>query len=172
MSESARQLEDLIARGYRHGFVTEIEADTVAPGLDEDVVRLISRKKHEPAFLTEWRLKALRHWLTMQEPHWAHLKVAPIDYQAISYYSAPKAKKDGPKSLDEVAVSYTHLTLPRYCSMSCGCVRTASENGQNTTPAAARRSLKVVATDTLSNTASTATPARRARSCSGTPSFS
>src|SRR5499427_1892469 len=102
MSESARQLEDLIARGYRHGFVTEIEADTVPPGLDEDVVRLISRKKAEPAFLTEWRLKALRHWLTMKEPHWAHLKVAPIDYQAISYYSAPKAKKDGPKSLDEV----------------------------------------------------------------------
>src|SRR5690348_10720446 len=102
MSESARQLEDLIGRGYRHGFVTEIEADTVPPGLDEDVVRLISRKKAEPAFLTEWRLKALRHWLTMKEPHWAHLKVAPIDYQAISYYSAPKAKKDGPKSLDEV----------------------------------------------------------------------
>jgi Fe-S cluster assembly protein SufB len=102
MSESARQLEDLLARGYRHGFVTDIEADTVPPGLDEDVVRLISRKKREPAFLTEWRLKALRHWLTMKEPHWAHLKVAPIDYQAISYYSAPKAKKDGPKSLDEV----------------------------------------------------------------------
>src|SRR5215831_2853034 len=102
MSESARQLDDLLARGYRHGFVTDIEADTVPPGLDEDVVRLISRKKHEPAFLTEWRLRALRHWLTMKEPHWAHLKVAPIDYQAISYYSAPKAKKDGPKSLDEV----------------------------------------------------------------------
>src|SRR5215471_4993540 len=102
MSENARQLEELIARGYRHGFVTEIEADTVPPGLDEDVVRLISRKKREPAFLTEWRLKALRHWLTMKEPHWAHLKVASIDYQAISYYSAPKAKKDGPKSLDEV----------------------------------------------------------------------
>ncbi|HEV3181267.1 MAG TPA: Fe-S cluster assembly protein SufB [Steroidobacteraceae bacterium] len=102
MSENARQLEDLIARGYRHGFVTDIEADTVPPGLDEDVVRLISRKKHEPAFLTEWRLKALRHWLTMKEPHWAHLRVAPIDYQAMSYYSAPKARKDGPKSLDEV----------------------------------------------------------------------
>ncbi len=102
MSENARQLEELIARGYRHGFVTDIEADTVPPGLDEAVVRLISRKKGEPAFLTEWRLKALRHWLTMKEPHWAHLKVAPIDYQSISYYSAPKAKKDGPKSLAEV----------------------------------------------------------------------
>ena len=62
MSETAKQLESLIARGYKHGFVTEIDSDTVAPGLDEDVVRLISRKKNEPAFLTEWRLKALRHW--------------------------------------------------------------------------------------------------------------
>src|SRR4030081_1673752 len=102
MSENARQLETLIARGYQHGFVTEIDSDTVAPGLDEDVVRLISRKKQEPAFLTEWRLKALRHWLTMREPHWAHVKFAPIDYQSISYYSAPKSRKDGPKSLDEV----------------------------------------------------------------------
>src|SRR5436305_3845871 len=102
MSESARELESLIARGYQHGFVTEIDADTVAPGLSEAVVRLISRKKQEPAFLTEWRLKALRHWLTMREPHWAHVRFAPIDYQAISYYSAPRAQKDGPKSLDEV----------------------------------------------------------------------
>src|SRR2546423_3296497 len=102
MSENARQLETLIARGYQHGFVTEIDADTVAPGLDEDVVRLISRKKQEPAFLTEWRLKALRHWLTMREPHWPHVKFAPIDYQSISYSSAPRARKDGPKSLDEV----------------------------------------------------------------------
>src|SRR5215510_3235770 len=102
MSETADQLESLIARGYQHGFVTDIESDTVAPGLDEDVVRLISRKKREPAFLTEWRLKALRHWFTMREPHWGHVRIAPIDYQAISYYSAPKAKTDGPKSLDEV----------------------------------------------------------------------
>ena len=106
MSESAndtnRELQSLIGRGYQHGFVTDIDSDTVPPGLDEDVVRLISKKKGEPAFLTEWRLKALRHWLTMREPHWAHLKVAPIDYQSISYYSAPKARKDGPKSLDEV----------------------------------------------------------------------
>src|SRR5712671_4910912 len=93
MSENARQLETLIARGYQHGFVTEIDSDTVAPGLDEDVVRLISRKKQEPAFLTDWRLKALRHWLTMREPHWAHVKFAPIDYQGISYYSAPRAAR-------------------------------------------------------------------------------
>ncbi|MBS0421018.1 MAG: Fe-S cluster assembly protein SufB [Proteobacteria bacterium] len=102
MSETAEQLESLMDRGYRHGFVTDIESDTVPPGLDEDVVRMISRKKNEPAFLTEWRLKALRHWLTMPQPKWAHVKIAPIDYQAISYYSAPKKKTDGPKSLDEV----------------------------------------------------------------------
>src|ERR1700760_256058 len=102
MSETADQLQGLLGRGYQHGFVTEIESDTTPPGLDEDVVRMISRKKNEPAFLTEGRLKALRHWLTMPEPHWAHVKVAPIDYQGISYYSAPKKKTDGPKSLDEV----------------------------------------------------------------------
>ncbi|HEY7888760.1 MAG TPA: Fe-S cluster assembly protein SufB [Steroidobacteraceae bacterium] len=102
MSETAKQLESLIARRYKHGFITDIEADTVPPGLDEDVVRLISRKKGEPAFLTEWRLKALRHWLTQREPHWSQTSYPPIDYQAISYYSAPKSKSDGPKSLDEV----------------------------------------------------------------------
>ncbi|MFZ0500255.1 MAG: Fe-S cluster assembly protein SufB [Steroidobacteraceae bacterium] len=102
MSETAKQLESLLGGRYKHGFVTDIDADTVPPGLDEDVVRLISRKKGEPVFLTEWRLRALRHWLTMSEPHWSHTHYPPIDYQAISYYSAPKAKSDGPKSLDEV----------------------------------------------------------------------
>ena len=102
MSETADNLEKLVKRGYEHGFVTEIESDTVPPGLDEDVVRLISRKKREPAFLTEWRLKALRHWQQMREPHWAHVKFKPIDYQAIRYYSAPKTKSDGPRSLEEV----------------------------------------------------------------------
>ncbi|HEV7444673.1 MAG TPA: Fe-S cluster assembly protein SufB [Steroidobacteraceae bacterium] len=116
MSETADQLETLMGRGYQHGFVTDIESDTVPPGLDEDVVRLISRKKNEPAFLTEWRLKALRHWLTMPEPHWAHVRITPIDYQAISYYSAPKKKTDGPKSLDEVdpklLETYAKLGVP------------------------------------------------------------
>jgi Fe-S cluster assembly protein SufB len=102
MSETADQLESLMGRGYQHGFVTDIESDTVPPGLDEDVVRMISRKKNEPEFLTEWRLKALRHWLTMPEPNWAHVNITPIDYQAISYYSAPKNKTDGPKSLADV----------------------------------------------------------------------
>ncbi len=102
IKEAADPLQSLMARGYQHGFVTDIESDTVPPGINEDVVRFISRKKNEPAFLTEWRLRALRHWLSMPEPHWAHLRIAPIDYQAISYYSAPKAKTDGPKSLADV----------------------------------------------------------------------
>jgi Fe-S cluster assembly protein SufB len=116
MSETAKQLESLVDRQYRHGFVTDIESDTVPPGLDEDVVRLISRKKGEPAFLTDWRLKALRHWLTMREPHWSHVSYKPIDYQAISYYSAPKAKTDGPKSLADVdpklLATYEKLGVP------------------------------------------------------------
>ena len=102
MSSQSPDLEALVGQKYRHGFVTDIEADTVPPGLDEDVIRLISRKKSEPAFLLEWRLKAFRHWLTMREPHWARVHYGPIDYQAISYYSAPRSKADGPKSLAEV----------------------------------------------------------------------
>ena len=116
MSETPSQLQELVARQYKHGFVTDIESDTVPPGLDESVVRLISHKKKEPAFLTEWRLKALRHWLTLKEPHWAHAHYPPIDYQAISYYSAPKAKTDGPKSLADVdpqlLATYEKLGVP------------------------------------------------------------
>ena len=102
MATDNDDVKQVIRGEYRHGFVTDIEADTVAPGLNEDVIQLISKKKQEPAFMLEWRLKAYRHWLGMQEPDWAHVKHPPIDYQAISYYSAPKSKKDGPKSLDEV----------------------------------------------------------------------
>ena len=109
-------LEALSAQKYQHGFVTDIESDTVPPGLDEDVIRLISRKKGEPQFMLDWRLKAYRHWLTMQEPHWAHLRITPIDYQAISYYSAPKAPANAPKSLEEVdpklLATYDKLGIP------------------------------------------------------------
>jgi Fe-S cluster assembly protein SufB len=109
-------LEALVAQKYRHGFVTDIESDTVPPGLDEDVIRLISRKKQEPQFMLDWRLKSFRHWLTMREPHWAHLRIAPIDYQAISYYSAPKSKANAPKSLEEVdpklLETYDKLGIP------------------------------------------------------------
>ena len=96
------ELEDLVGQKYRHGFVTDVESDTLPPGLDEDVVRAISRIKREPQFMLDWRLRAYRHWLGMLPPDWAHLRIAPIDYQDISYYSAPKARADAPKSLDEV----------------------------------------------------------------------
>jgi Fe-S cluster assembly protein SufB len=94
--------EDLVNREYQAGFVTDIESETIPVGLSEDVVRLISTKKNEPEWLLEWRLKAYRHWLTMTEPTWQNVHYPPIDYQAIAYYSAPKKKKDGPKSLEEV----------------------------------------------------------------------
>ena len=108
-------LEDFIGRGYAHGFVTDIESDTVAPGLSEDVIRFISAKKGEPEFLLAWRLKAYRHWLTLREPRWAKLHHPPIDYQAISYYSAPRATP-GLKSIDEVdpklLQTYEKLGIP------------------------------------------------------------
>src|SRR4030095_1837487 len=97
---ATRQLDALLAREYKHGFVTSVETDTLPRGLNEDVIRMISAKKHEPGFMLEWRLKAFRHWLTMIEPAWATVRHPPIDYQSISYYSAPK--KDRPQSLDEV----------------------------------------------------------------------
>jgi Fe-S cluster assembly protein SufB len=102
MSLPAPKLDDLISREYRHGFVTDVEADALPRGLSEDVVRLISAKKNEPAFMLEWRLAAFRHWRTMTEPDWATVRHPKIDYQDIIYYSAPKSGKTGPKSLDEV----------------------------------------------------------------------
>jgi Fe-S cluster assembly protein SufB len=101
MSTATNPLSEITNQEYKYGFVTAIDSDTAAPGLTEDTVRLISSKKDEPPFLLEWRLKAFRHWLTMEEPKWQNVHYQPIDYQAISYYSAPK-KKTGPKSLDEV----------------------------------------------------------------------
>lgn len=102
MTEQSQQLESITQREYKAGFVTDIEADSLPPGLSEEVVREISRIKGEPEFMLEWRLKAYRHWLTMDTPEWAHVHYPEIDYQQISYYSAPKKKDDGPKSLDEV----------------------------------------------------------------------
>jgi Fe-S cluster assembly protein SufB len=113
---STPDIDALVNRSYRHGFITDIDSDTLPPGLDEDVIRLISRKKGEPQFLLDWRLKALRHWRGMREPHWAHLRYQPIDYEAISYYSAPRQKTDGPKSLAEVdpklLATYEKLGVP------------------------------------------------------------
>ena len=98
---TASKIEDFVNREYEHGFVTTIEHDSVPPGLDEDVVRLISAKKNEPQFLLDWRLRAFRHWQTMREPAWQNVHYGPVDYQNISYYSAPRLKAQ-PKSLDEV----------------------------------------------------------------------
>ncbi|MCI0654808.1 MAG: Fe-S cluster assembly protein SufB [Methylococcaceae bacterium] len=102
MSASTLEIERLIGQGYKQGFVTDLEADTFPPGLNEDVIAALSAKKNEPAFLLDWRLQAYRHWLGMKSPQWAFVRFPPIDYQSISYYSAPKDKRDGPKSLDEV----------------------------------------------------------------------
>jgi Fe-S cluster assembly protein SufB len=105
MSTEIDTLEELVNRDYKWGFVTDIEADTVAPGLNEDVIRLISSKKNEPEFMLEWRLKAYRHWASLEkahaEPAWANIHYPPIAYDSIVYYSAPKVK-ERPKSLDEV----------------------------------------------------------------------
>src|SRR6266852_2807423 len=102
VSTSAKTLQDLTSRQYKYGFVTDIETDTVPRGLNEDVIRLISAKKNEPEFMLEWRLKAFHHWLSMKEPRWQNVRYPPIDYQDIVYYSAPKPKGSGPKSLEEV----------------------------------------------------------------------
>jgi len=102
MATKETDVEKHLRSEYKHGWSTEIESDTVPPGLDEDVIRLISKKKNEPEFMLEWRLQAFRHWLTMVEPQWAQVHFPKIDYQAISYFSAPKSDKDRPKSLEEV----------------------------------------------------------------------
>jgi Fe-S cluster assembly protein SufB len=118
MTESAMatQLDSLLSNEYQHGFVTEVEADSVPRGLTEDTVRLISARKNEPPFMLEWRLKAFRHWLTMKEPDWSSAKYPAIDYQDIIYYSAPKSLKDGPKSLadvdPELLKTYEKLGVP------------------------------------------------------------
>jgi Fe-S cluster assembly protein SufB len=120
MSRPEHSVEDLARREYKYGFITDIEADTVPPGLNEDIIRFISAKKNEPEFMLQWRLKAYRHWARLAkseaEPKWANVHYPAIDYQAISYYSAPKSKADGPKSLEEVdpelLKTYEKLGIP------------------------------------------------------------
>ena len=101
MDKDSRLIDDVTTGDYKYGFVTDIDTDIIPVGLSEEVVRLISRKKNEPEWLLEFRLKAYRHWLTMTPPKWGHLNMPDIDFQAISYYAAP-VSKEGPKSLDEV----------------------------------------------------------------------
>jgi Fe-S cluster assembly protein SufB len=116
MSTATETIESLVKQEYKYGFVTDVEADSAPPGLNEDIVRLISAKKHEPEFMLEWRLKAYRHWLTMKEPTWPHVHYPAIDYQNAIYYSAPRKKGDGPKSLEEVdpklLETYEKLGIP------------------------------------------------------------
>ena len=100
-NDNAAVIDNATKSDYKYGFVTDIDTDVIPSGLSEEVVRLISAKKNEPEWLLEFRLKAYRHWLTLKMPDWAQLDIPPIDYQAISYFAAPK-KKDSPKSLDEV----------------------------------------------------------------------
>ena len=115
MSASSETIERLISQDYKPGFVTDMEADTLPPGLDEGVVAAISARKQEPDFMLEWRLQALRHWQTLSEPTWAYVDYEPIDYQSISYFSAPKVKEK-PASLDEVdpklLETYQKLGIP------------------------------------------------------------
>jgi Fe-S cluster assembly protein SufB len=116
MSTATETIEGLVQKEYKYGFYTDVEADSAPPGLNEDIVRLISAKKQEPEFMLEWRLKAYRHWLTMKEPKWPHVHYPPIDYQKAVYYSAPKKRGQGPKSLEEVdpklLETYEKLGIP------------------------------------------------------------
>ncbi len=109
-------IKEVVGKQYPYGFVTQIDADTIPAGLSEDVVRLISAKKNEPAFMLQWRLAAYQHWLTLSPPAWAHLHYPPIDYQNMIYYSAPKSAEAGPKSLAEVdpklLETYNKLGIP------------------------------------------------------------
>ena len=113
---SQEHIDHAIQREYSAGFVSAVESDTLPPGLDEDVIRFISAKKHEPDWLLEWRLEAYRGWREMQEPVWAHVHYPAVDFDAVSYYSSPKSFKDGPKSLDEVdpelLATYEKLGIP------------------------------------------------------------
>ena len=116
MSSATDQIEGLASQEYKYGFVTDIDQETLAPGLSEDTVRFISAKKNEPRWLLDWRLKAFRNWQEMQEPSWPNVSYPRIDYQSISYYAAPKSADDRPKSLDEVdpelLATYEKLGIP------------------------------------------------------------
>ena len=118
---STAELDARLGREYKEGFYTDIESDTLPPGLNEDVIRALSAKKEEPEFMLEWRLQAYQHWLKMTEPNWAHVHYTKPDFQAISYYSAPKTNEDGPKSLDEVdpklLETYNKLGIPLHEQM-------------------------------------------------------
>lgn len=116
MSANKEEINSLIESRYKHGFVTDIESDSLPPGLNEDVIKAISARKNEPKFMLDWRLKSYKHWLKLNEPKWAHVDYTPINYQDISYFSAPKSDADRPKSLAEVdpklLETYDKLGIP------------------------------------------------------------
>src|SRR5271170_4096245 len=113
MPTAETEIETLANREYRWGFISDIEADSAPPGLNEEVIRFISHKKNEPAWMLDWRLRAYRHWLTMAEPKWAMVHYPPIDYQKTIYYSAPKAKKQSFDEVDpELLKIYEKLGVP------------------------------------------------------------
>jgi len=116
MSSNTTEINNLIGQEYKQGFITEVDAHTFLPGLNEDIIAQLSKVKNEPQWMLEYRLKAFAHWQTMTEPNWQQLQIEPIDYQTISYYSAPKSDKDKPKSLDEIdpqiLEAYKKLGIP------------------------------------------------------------
>ena len=116
MNEVLSTIEKTVLSDYKYGFVTDIEADEAPKGLNENIIRFISGKKKEPEWMLDYRLKAYRHWLNMKEPTWANIHYPKIDYQNIIYYSSPKPKGDGPKSLDDVdpelLKTYAKLGIP------------------------------------------------------------
>ncbi len=116
MATESDDIQNFVNQRYKHGFVTDIETESLPPGLNEDVIRAISARKNEPGFMLDWRLRAYRQWLDMREPEWAHVDYEPIDYNEISYFAAPKSDADRPKSLDEVdpklLETYDKLGIP------------------------------------------------------------
>lgn len=113
MNTRNAEITEQLGRRYEAGFITDIESESLPPGLNEDIIRALSLKKEEPEWMTEWRLQAFRHWLTMDTPEWAYLKIAPIDFQAISYYSAPKAKYESLADVpQELIDTYDKLGVP------------------------------------------------------------
>ena len=155
-------IQEQIKQDYAYGFVTDVESVRAPKGLNKEVIEFISKQKKEPQWLLEWRLKAFERLQSMTEPNWQKPQYPKIDYQALYYYSAPKGFKEGPKSLDEIdpeiKKTYEKLGIPL--------------NEQKIIPISSNFFLKVVATETESNTASTATPANLFCSLRGMPNFS
>ena len=158
MSTETQAIQELATGEYKYGFVTDVEAEAFPRGLSEDIVRELSARKGEPDWMLDWRLKAYRTWLTLKDPDWANVRHEPIDYQGIIYYSAPKRPKALARldELDpEIRKTFEKLGIPI--------------DEQKMMPSAFSLSLNVVATETLSNTASTATPDSAFCSSTGMP---